>query len=99
MLIKANGPLKVYIATAMLLRTDKKEKKRGHFLKEFFLKETQSYENIFCIVCKKRQDVALHCFIAFLDFSRLSDCFISLSTSAHIFGPRNLRLSVPLKTK
>ena len=26
MLIKANGPLKVYIATDILLRTDKKEK-------------------------------------------------------------------------
>ena len=47
MLIKANGPLKVYIATDMLLRTDKKEKKRGHCLKEFFLKVTQSYEYIF----------------------------------------------------
>ena len=30
MLIKANGPLKVYIAADMLLRTDKKEKKPGH---------------------------------------------------------------------
>ena len=99
MLIKANGPLKIYVAAGMLLRTNKKEKKRGHSLKEFFIKETQSYEYIFCIVCKNRQDVGFHCFIAFLDFSRLSDCFVSLGTSAHIFGPRNLRLSVPLKTK
>ena len=27
MLIKVNGPLKIYIAADMLLRTDKKEKK------------------------------------------------------------------------
>ena len=99
MLIKANGPLKIYVAAGMLLRTNKKEKKRGHSLKEFFVKETQSYEYIFCIVCKKRQDVGFHSFIAFLDFSRLSDCFISLGTSAHIFGPRKLRLFVPMKTK
>ena len=99
MLIKANGPLKIYVAAGMLLRTNKKEKKRGHSLKEFFIKETQSYEYIFCIVCKNRQDVGFHCFIAFLDFFRLSDCLISLGTNAHIFDPRNLRLSVPLKTK
>ena len=99
MLIKTNGPLKIYIAANILLRTDKKEKKRGHSLKEFFIKEIQSYEYIFCIVCKNKQYVGFHCFIAFLDFSRLSDCFISLGTSAHTFGPRNLRLSVPLKTK
>ena len=99
MLIKANGPPKIYVAADMLLRTNKKEKKRGHSLKEFFIKETQSYEYIFCIVCKNRQDVGFHCFIAFLDFSRLSDCFISLGTSAHIFGPRKLRLFVPMKTK
>ena len=99
MLIKANGPLKIYIAAGMLLRTNKKEKKRGHSLKEFFIKETQSYEYIFCIVCKNRQDVGFHYFIAFLDFSRFFDCFISLGTSTHIFGPRNLNLSVPLKTK
>ena len=83
----------------MLLRPDKKEKKRGHSLKEFFIKATQSYKYIFCIVCQNRQNVEFHCFIAFLNFSRLSDCFISVGTSAHIFGPRNLRLSVPLKTK
>ena len=99
MLIKANGPPKIYVAADMLLRTNKKEKKRGHSLKEFFVKETQSYEYIFCIVCKKRQDVGFHSFIAFLDFCRLSDCFISLGTSAHIFGPRKLRLFVPMKTK
>ena len=99
MLIKANGPPKIYVAADMLLRTNKKEKKRGHSLKEFFIKETQSYEYIFCIVCKNRQDVGFHCFIAFLDFSRLSDCFISLGTSVHIFGPRKLRLFVPMKTK
>ena len=94
MLIKANGPLKIYIAADVLLRTDKKEKKCGHSLKE-----TQSYEYIFCIVSKSRQDVGFHCFIAFLDFSRLSNCFISLGTSAYLFGSTNLRLSVPLKTK
>ena len=33
MLIKANGPLKIYIAPDLLLRTDKMEKKRGHSLK------------------------------------------------------------------
>ena len=47
MLIKANGPLKIYIAADMLLRTDTKGKKRGHSLKESFIKETQSYEHIF----------------------------------------------------
>ena len=99
MLIKANGPLKIYRAAGMLLRTDKKEKERGHSLKEFFIKETQSYEHIFCIVSKNRRDVEFHCFITFQDFSRFSDSFISLGTSAHIFGPRNLRFSVPLKTK
>ena len=98
MLIKANGSLKIYIAADMLLRTDKREKKTWSFLKRI-LKETQSYEYIFCIVYKNRQDVGFHCFIAFLDFFRLSDCFISLGTNAHIFDPRNLRLSVPLKTK
>ena len=76
MLIKANGPLKTCIEADMLLRTDKKEKKRGHSLKEFFIKETQSYEYIFCIVCKNRQDVGFHYFIAFLDFSRFSFHFI-----------------------
>ena len=33
MLIKANGPLKTRIEADMLLRTGKKEKKRGHSLK------------------------------------------------------------------
>ena len=69
MLIKANGPLKIYKAAEMLLRTVKKGKKRGHSLKEFFIKDIQSYEYIFCIVCKNRQDVWFHCFIAFLDLS------------------------------
>ena len=40
MLIKANGPLKIYIASDMLLRTDKRKKRRGHSLKELFIKET-----------------------------------------------------------
>ena len=33
MLIKANGPLKIYVAAGMLLRTNKKEKKTWSFLK------------------------------------------------------------------
>ena len=74
MRIKANGSLKVYIAADMLLRTDKKEKNSGHSLKEFFIKESKSYEFIFCTVSENRQDVGFHCFITFLDFSRLSDC-------------------------
>ena len=44
-------------------------------------------------------DVGFHCFVAFLNFPRLSNCFISLGTSAHTFGPRNLSLPVPLKTE
>ena len=83
----------------MLLQTDKKDKKRGPSLKELLIKETLSYQYIFCIVCKNRRDVGFHCFIAFLDFSRLFDSFVSLGASAHISGPRNLRFSVPLKTK
>ena len=57
--------------------------------------EIQSYEYIFYSL--QGQDVGFHCFIAFLNFPRL--CFISLDTSAHTFGPRNLKLSVPLKTE
>ena len=53
--------------------------------------------NIFFLHSLQKQNVGFHCFIAFLNFPRLSNCFISLGTSAHIFGLRNSRLSVPLK--
>ena len=63
MLIKAIGPLKICICIADMLldinylnkmNKQKGKRKRGLSLKLFFLKETQSYEYTFCIVCKDR---------------------------------------------
>ena len=39
-------------------------------------------------------NVGFHCFIAFLNFLRLSSYFILSSMSSHIFSSRNLMISV-----
>ena len=61
MLIKANRLIKMCIAALkcyfiLTNKTNKQKRKRkcGHSLKVFYFKETQSYEYIFCIVCKDR---------------------------------------------
>ena len=59
-------------------------------------KETKSYKHTICIISKDRTQVSTA--ILFLNSLRLSGGFISSSTSSHIFGPKKVILSVPLKT-
>ena len=44
-------------------------------------------------------EIGFHCLNSFLNFPILSNRFISLGTSAHIFLQRNLRISVSLETE